>query len=352
MHATLTLCATAIILSVAGWTRPGMDPFVLDARAFAEEPWRLVSAQFLHANILHLWFNLSWIYYLGRELEQRLGERMLLGTTLFIVLGTSAAVWAFDRSAIGLSGVVYGLWSLCFVGQRRCPRLSGILNPRANQMMIVWFFICIYVSWAGLMPISNWGHGAGAALGALVGLTLSEEGLPRPLAYPLGSAVLALLGAGATVFWPKWNFGGAAVEFERRADAQMKREDWTAAESALRRAVEVDSSNGDAWWNLGYALDKLGRAKEAAEACYRSYTCGKLDTARVTVVKSQVAWLRDRYDTEGDKAHAFDWSKRLVEISPEDRFAWRDLERRAKAQGDAQWSERAHAELAKLREKR
>jgi hypothetical protein len=33
MHATPMICATAVVLSLAGWTRPGMEPLVLDARA-------------------------------------------------------------------------------------------------------------------------------------------------------------------------------------------------------------------------------------------------------------------------------------------------------------------------------
>jgi membrane associated rhomboid family serine protease len=352
MHATLTICATAIILSVAGWTRPGMDPFVLDARAFADEPWRILSAQFLHANLLHLWFNLSWIWYLGREVEQRLGERMLLGTTVFIALGTSAAVWAFDRSAIGLSGVVYGLWALCFVGQRRCPLLSGILTARTNQLMVVWFFFCIYVTWAGVLPISNWGHGAGAALGALVGLTLSEQGLPRPFAYPLGSALLALLGAGATVWWPKWNFGGAAVEFERRADAAQNRSDWSAVEHELTAQIGEDPKDRRAWWNLGVAQARQGRQDEATESFYRAFQCGSLDDEQKVALRASLLLQMNLKVLHGDARAALEFAKRAVEVAPLDHECWSEVASLAETLGDEKWSARAREELAKLGEKR
>lgn len=349
--ATVAICALAIGLSIASWTRPGLDPFVLDRRAFGGEPWRLVSAHFVHADVIHLLFNLSWIWFLGRAIEQRLGRTLLLGVTLFLMLGGSAAERAFDRGAIGLSGVVYGLWALLFVGQRHCDRLRGILTTKVNRLMIVWFFFCIFATVTGMLPISNWGHGAGAALGALVGLGLRADGRVRLITLPFGVVLLGVLACGATVWWPAWNFGGAALEYEREGFEALERSDWTAAESALRTALRCDARDEGAWWNLGYVLSKQGRREEGVEACYRAFACGGLDTKYNESLHSQLLWLLGRNVERGDEQAAFECVRRAVEVVPNDKESWQELARLADKLGDKTWSERARAELSRLGQK-
>ena len=348
IDATLTMCATAVILSIGGWTKPGLEPFVLDERGFGSEPWRLFSTHFVHVNIIHLWFNLSWIWSLGRAIEQRLGPMFLIGTSAFIMLGTSAVVQAFDRGGIGLSGVVYGLWAMIFVAQRRCPILQGILDARTNQLMVLWFFFCIVATITGTFPVSNWGHGGGAVLGALVGWAIAEDGRLRAPSLPLGCALLALLTCGATVWWPKWNFGGAAIELERRADDAIGNSDWKAAERALRRAVEVDPGDSRAWWNLGCVLSNLGRNEEAADACYRAWECGDLKPAQARSLREQAHWAIENSNAEGSPATAFQWARRLTKLEPSNPQSWEELLRQADASGEKEEAQRARAALDKL----
>lgn len=350
--ATITICASAIMLSIGGWTHPGLEPFVLDSRAFSSEPWRLLSMHFVHGNVLHLYLNLSCIWFLGREIERRLGALSLIGSSLFLMLGISAVLQAFDRGGIGLSGLVYGQWALILVGQRRCERLRGILSAKVNRWMVIWFFLCVLATVTGTLPISNWGHGGGAVLGALVGLAIGADGRIRRASLPLGAALLALLSAGATVWWPSWNFGGAALELERRADDALEHEDWESAAAALRTAAKLDASDGRTWWNLSCALERLGNDKEATEAGYRAFECGDLDKERVEVLRKKVAWMRSRCDLEGDAQTAMMYAQRLSAISPNDPSVWRDLERRAQKLGVESWRARARAALDKLEENR
>jgi len=352
MHATLTICATAIILSIAGWTHPGLEAFVLEPRAFADQPWRVLSSQFVHANLVHLYLNLNGIWFLGRAIEERLGQALLLGTTLFMLLGTSIAVWAFDRSAIGLSGVIYGMWAMIFVGERSCPLLRGILTKKINQMMVLWFFFCVLATWQGWLPISNWAHGAGAALGALVGLGFRADGSLKRMGYPLGAAVLALLACGASIWWPKWNFGGAAVEFEREADVALDREDWPAAEHALASQVHFDALDKRAWWNLGVVQGKRGAEGEAIESFYHSFQCGSMDAEQKEALRAGLLMQMNVRVLHGDERAALEFGKRAVEVSPVDREAWTQVENLAQALGDKEWSERARSALAKLDLKR
>ncbi len=346
--ATVSTCALALGLSIVGWSKIGLDPFVLDRHAFGDEPWRLLSAHLVHANVVHLLFNLSWIWGLGRAIEQRLGSALLLGVTLFLMLGGSMAERAFDRGAIGLSGVVYGMWSLLFVGQTRCESLRGILTAKINRLMVAWFFFCILATATGMLPISNWGHGAGAVLGAVIGLSLRADGRVRGSAIPIGVVLLALLAGGATLWWPTWNFGGAALECEYEGIAALQRSDWKAAEAALRIAVRVDPHAGRAWWNLGCALGKLEREKEAVEACYRSFECGGLDGERIASLHEQLRWVLDTCEVENDPRAAFSWAQRAVKFAPADKEFWGQLRDISETLGKHEEAQRASEALAKL----
>ncbi|MBK7642474.1 MAG: rhomboid family intramembrane serine protease [Planctomycetes bacterium] len=349
--ATFTLCATAVVLSIAGWTSPGLEAFVLDQSAFGSEPWRLITAHLVHGNFLHLYFNLTCVWFLGRAIELRLSAAMLLGSTIFLMLGGSAAMHAFDRGGIGISGVVYGMWAMLYTGSRGCYRLRGVLTPRINKIMVGWFFFCILATWQGWLPISNWGHGSGAVLGALAGFAITQEGRFRIGALPFGAALLALLAAGATVWWPKWNFGGAAIFFEEQADAALDRSDWEEGVRLLRAAVDLDSTDGRDWWNLGVALVKLEREAEALDSFYRSFECGGLDHERLDALHALLAAQLARETQQSQTKAALQTASRVVAVDPDDRHAWEALEKLAALLGDAQETERAKKELARLDQK-
>jgi len=345
---TVVICTLAIALSIKGWSEVGLDPFVLDRRAFWGEPWRLLSAHFVHADGFHLIFNLSWIWFLGREIEQRLGSVLLFGMSILMMLGVSAAEQAFDRGAIGLSGIVYGMWAMIFVGQRRCDTLRGILTTQTNRLMLVWFFVCILITLADVMPISNWGHGAGAVSGALLGLGLRADGNLRWAVFPAGFLSLGLLACGATVWWPAWNFGGAARECGLEGREALGQSDWTAAELAFRRASRCDSSEGWIWWGLYVALDRQERHEEGIEAGYQAFLCGPLDADQREALSTDLQWLTKKHRGEGDDQTAFRTIKRAVEVAPDDEESWRVLAALAQNLADEPWSDRAKTEIARL----
>jgi rhomboid protease GluP len=77
------------------------------------EPWRLVSAMFVHANVLHLVMNL-WVFTdLGRELEREIkGARVALVFVLSGVFGfVVSQFWYAPHPPLtmGASGAVFGL---------------------------------------------------------------------------------------------------------------------------------------------------------------------------------------------------------------------------------------------------
>ena len=97
-------------------------PFVADG-----EWWRLVTAMFLHANILHLAVNMYSLYYVGSILEQVIGRwRFLLLYFASGVAGSAGAlVWSPSQPTVGASGAIFGVLGALFVLERRGTIASG-----------------------------------------------------------------------------------------------------------------------------------------------------------------------------------------------------------------------------------
>src|SRR5208337_4923883 len=61
-----------------------------------------------------------------------------------------------------------------------------------------------------------------------------------------------------------------------QAEDAIQKNDFTAAEMLLRKAIEKDSNNYQAWFDLGFVLNRLGRSDESI-AAYRKSVAAKPD---------------------------------------------------------------------------
>jgi membrane associated rhomboid family serine protease len=79
------------------------------------QPWTFVTYMFVHANLLHLAFNLLALYVFGPEVEERMGGGPFLRYYLLCGLGGAALSlvlgWSFGRlnPVVGASAAVYGV---------------------------------------------------------------------------------------------------------------------------------------------------------------------------------------------------------------------------------------------------
>jgi membrane associated rhomboid family serine protease len=74
------------------------------------EYWRLVSSAFLHANILHIAFNMYLLYLLGMMLEPAIGSvRFAVIYFTALLAGAFGALFATATPTLGASGAVFGL---------------------------------------------------------------------------------------------------------------------------------------------------------------------------------------------------------------------------------------------------
>lgn len=159
----------------------------------AGEWWRLLTATFLHANLLHLGVNMYGLFVLGRLAEGFLGgARLLIAYVLAALGGSLASVWVDAGLSVGASGALMGVLAaltvVVFVRRRSFQRVAH----RAFLGALV--FMGVLQAFIGLqLPmIDSAAHAGGFVFGlvATAGLVPSRDA-PAPRA--LGAIALLLM---------------------------------------------------------------------------------------------------------------------------------------------------------------
>ncbi|HKO94923.1 MAG TPA: rhomboid family intramembrane serine protease, partial [Polyangiaceae bacterium] len=133
------------------------------------EVWRLVTMMFVHAGLLHLFFNTSALAEFGRTVENLYGPRRFLA--IFFGAGIAGAVASFVATptpSVGASGGIFGLIGALFAfGLRHRPALPAA----ARQRFTIQMGFCLAVNLGlGLLStfIDNAAHLGGLVGGALI----------------------------------------------------------------------------------------------------------------------------------------------------------------------------------------
>ncbi|MCD8534514.1 MAG: rhomboid family intramembrane serine protease [Verrucomicrobia bacterium] len=130
--------------------------------------WRLITPALMHGGILHIFFNCSWLKYLGGMVEDRLGSRFLVLAILGIAVVSNFSQYAVSGPFfLGFSGVNYGLFGFIWV-MSRMDTLSGF---HLQQSTIILMVCCMVLGILGLFGsgIANWAHLGGFFAGAAMG---------------------------------------------------------------------------------------------------------------------------------------------------------------------------------------
>ncbi|MFL5873092.1 MAG: rhomboid family intramembrane serine protease [Solirubrobacterales bacterium] len=173
--------------------------FSLFGPAVAEGEWyRLVTSGFLHANLMHIGFNMLILFFLGRLLEPALGMPRFLVLYFASLLAGSLGALTLDPNAftLGASGAVFGLAGATFI----IARGRG-MDALAGQIGFLILFNLFFSLASARISL-------GAHVGGLIGgvicafaIVAGEKGmfgrnrLPLELAAMAAVAVLSVLGA-------------------------------------------------------------------------------------------------------------------------------------------------------------
>jgi GlpG protein len=260
----------AVALNLAAAFGFSLDHLILAGGAeLAAEPWLALTSVLPHGGWIHLAFNVAWVWVLGRRLEAVLGSLATLALFLLLACVPLAAEFALYDGGIGLSGVGYGLVGMLWILARRDERFAGALDDGVARLFVAWFFVCIGLSWSGVLPVANVAHGAGAVLGLVLGLSLCAE---RPGAARVAAVALTLAAlGGATLARERVNLSSGSEEAAfRRAVEALRIDDLEGALEAGLRAVAAREDFPEAWYNLGVTYSRLSRGRDALEAFERA----------------------------------------------------------------------------------
>jgi membrane associated rhomboid family serine protease len=157
--------------------------------------WRPITAGFLHANLIHIGFNMFLLFQLGTLLEPAL-NRISYATLYFTaLLGGSFLVLVLDPNdaTLGASGAVFGLMGAAFVGLR-----SRGIDPFSTG---IGSLIILNLVFTFAIPnISIGGHIGGLVAGAAGGWLMFEaapqieQGRKKGAGIVVATGLCALLG--------------------------------------------------------------------------------------------------------------------------------------------------------------
>ncbi len=149
------------------------DNFPLVSSRALAEPWMFLTAIFLHADLMHLLYNMFALALFGSILEKIIGGKRLAVVFLASGIIASFAAFLFYPASLGASGAIFGILGAL-----------AILRPR----MTVWLYVpmpmiaAIFV-WAAIDLLgffypsgtANAAHLAGLAFGLAAGFALRKE---------------------------------------------------------------------------------------------------------------------------------------------------------------------------------
>ncbi|MBA4502080.1 rhomboid family intramembrane serine protease [Marinobacterium marinum] len=132
------------------------------------ELWRLWTPMFMHFSVLHIVFNLLWVWIVGARIEPAQGSRALLGLVLFSSVVSNLAQYLVSGPMFGgMSGVVFALLGYAWIWDRQSgyPRVG--LPPALMGMMVIWLVLGYtgVLEWVGFGAIANTAHLAGLLAG-------------------------------------------------------------------------------------------------------------------------------------------------------------------------------------------
>ncbi len=177
---------------VARITSSLVSEFGLYGPSVAEGEWyRLLTSGFLHANIIHIGFNMFALFFLGRILEPGIGTARFVAIYFVSLFAGSfgAILLSPDSLTIGASGAVFGIFGATFI----IARSRGV-DALASTIGIILVFNLVFT--LGRPEISIGAHLGGLAGGVLCALLIlsGERGMLGERPKPMELLAMAALG--------------------------------------------------------------------------------------------------------------------------------------------------------------
>ncbi len=132
--------------------------------------WRLITSAFLHANLIHIAFNMYFLWFVGTAVESALGRGRFLAVYLISGLSGAAGALVFTptKPTVGASGALFGILGVAVILERQ---RNYVLGGSALGLVLINLILSFSIS-----NISVGGHIGGLIGGILCALVLSRFG--------------------------------------------------------------------------------------------------------------------------------------------------------------------------------
>ena len=192
---TITLIVINVLMYIGQLTSNGSitNAFVYSPLLTKAEPWRMLTAGFLHSqgSFMHIALNMYSLYILGSILEPLLGKLRFLTLYLLAIFGGSVAVLLIDSPismVLGASGGIFGLMGAYFIILRSLGQSGGQVTAIIGFNLVIGFLPGMNIAWQA--------HVGGLVVGGLVAYvyakTRSSNDIAKQRLY-VGAIVAGLL---------------------------------------------------------------------------------------------------------------------------------------------------------------
>ena len=135
--------------------------------------WRLFTPMLLHGGLLHLVFNLLWVWEVGRRIERLHGGLFIFGMVMATSLAANLTQYLMYGPSLfgGMSGVVYGLFGFAVVWRALVPTRDIGFPPQLYVAVILFMmlgFTDMFSRWG--LHLANGAHLGGFICGCLLGV--------------------------------------------------------------------------------------------------------------------------------------------------------------------------------------
>jgi rhomboid protease GluP len=166
--------------------------------------WRLVTAGFLHGNLLHILMN-SWVLFdLGAQVEELYGgARMLVFYFISSVAGFYlSALWRPEALSVGASAALFGMvGAMIALGTRYRSSMGDMVRSVYLRYLV---YLLIFSLLPGVDMAAHLGGLAGGFVSAYVAGTPKYEGSGQEKLWRIGAGLAILATAFCFLKWYLW----------------------------------------------------------------------------------------------------------------------------------------------------
>ena len=231
--------------------------------------WRLVTAGFVHANLLHIGFNMWCLWSLGLLAERLFGSWITFA--VYVLTGVGGALLSVGvnpmRFEVGASGAVFGIAGAILSGIKfGNVAVSSFQKRQIISSMI--FFVILNLAFGAAIPgIDNWCHLGGLVSGLIFGVPLATASATGKKSFEwatIAIAALVMAGIGVQVVQAK------GLNDLRAADNKLSAGDVAGGIAILERSARAHPQSAVAQAMLGQAYDQNGDREKAIAAYKRA----------------------------------------------------------------------------------